>query len=82
MKRSKGAFSFEFETFNDLTSALELIFSPSAASVILFTAAVKCGTQSFSRMKNGFGTREEALQFLSKKLHRGRGILWIEKYIM
>lgn len=67
MKGSKKVFSFEFVTFNDLTSALELIFSPSAASVILFTAAVKCGTQSFSRMKKGFGTREEALHTLSKQ---------------
>ncbi len=67
MKRSKGAFSLDFVTFNDLTSALEMIFSPSAASMILFTAAVKCGTQSFVRMKKGFGTREEALQILSKK---------------
>ena len=53
-------------TFNDLVSALELIFSPSAASVILFTAAVRCGVQSYNRMKKKFGTKEEALRRLSE----------------
>ena len=62
----KNSFSFQFVTFNDLVSALELIFSPSAASVILFTAAVKCGTQSYNRMKKKFGTKEEALSCLSE----------------
>jgi len=49
-----------------MVSALELIFSPSAASVILFTAAVKCGAQSYNRMKKEFGTKEEALRRLSE----------------
>jgi len=62
----KNSFSFQFATFNDLVSALELIFSPSAASVILFTAAVKCGAQSYNRMKKEFGTKEEALRRLSE----------------
>ncbi len=62
----KKSFSFQFATFNDMTSALELIFSPSAASVILFTAAVKCGAQSYNRMKKEFGTKEEALSRLSE----------------
>jgi len=62
----KESFSFQFVTFNDLVSALELIFSPSAASVILFTAAVKCGTQSYNRLKNEFKTKEEALSNLSE----------------
>jgi len=62
----KKSFSFQFVTFNDMVSALELIFSPSAASVILFTAAVKCGAQSFKRMKKMFGTKEEALSYLSE----------------
>ena len=62
----KKSFSFKFATFNDMVSALELIFSPSAASVIVFTAAVKCGAQSYSRMKNEFGTKEEALRRLSE----------------
>ena len=65
-KLPKNSFSFQFVTFNDLVSALELIFSPSAASVILFTAAVKCGTQSYNRMKKKFGTKEEALSRLSE----------------
>ena len=62
----KKSFSFQFVTFNDIVSALELIFSPSAASVILFTAAVKCGAQSYNRMKKKFGTKEEALRRLSE----------------
>ena len=62
----KKSFSFQFMTFSDLVSALELIFSPSAASVILFTAAVKCGAQAYKRMKEEFGTKEEALRRLSE----------------
>lgn len=62
----KKSFSFEFVTFNDMVSALELIFSPSAASVILFTAAVRCGTQWYNRMKKKFGTKEKALRILSE----------------
>ena len=65
-KLPKNSFSFQFVTFNDLVSALELIFSPSAASVILFTAAVRCGAQSYNRMKRKFGTKEEALRRLSE----------------
>lgn len=65
-KLPKKSFSFEFVTFNDMVSALELIFSPSAASVILFTAAVRCGTQWYTRMKKKFGTKEEALRILSE----------------
>jgi hypothetical protein len=65
-KLPKNSFSFQFVTFNDLVSALELIFSPSAASVILFTAAVRCGAQSYNRMKKKFGTKEEALRRLSE----------------
>ena len=63
---AKKSFSFQFATFNDIVSALELIFSPSAASVILFTAAVKCGAQSYKRMKKEFETKEEALRYLSE----------------
>ena len=48
-----------------MISALELIFSPSAASVILFTTAVKCGAQSYIRMKEEFQTKDEALRRLS-----------------
>ena len=49
-----------------MVSALEMIFSPSAASVILFTAAVKCGAQSYKRMMKKFGTKEDALRVLSE----------------
>ncbi len=63
---SKNSFSFQFVTFDDFVSALELIFSPSGASVILFTAAVRCGAQSYSRMKNEVGTKEQALRRLSE----------------
>ena len=66
IKLPKNSFSFQFVTFKDLVSALELIFSPSAASVILFTAAVKCGSQSYNRIKKEFGTKEEAFSRLSE----------------
>jgi predicted hydrocarbon binding protein len=49
-----------------MVSALELIFSPSAASMILFTAAVRCGAQWCNRMKKKFGTKEEAFHILSE----------------
>ena len=62
----KKSFLFQFATFNDMVSALELIFSPSAASVILFTAAVRCGSQAHNRMKRDFGAKEEALSRLSE----------------
>jgi len=66
-KLPKKSFSFQFVTFNDMISALEMIFSPSAASVILFTAAVKCGAQSYRRMMKEFRTKEEALRILSEE---------------
>jgi predicted hydrocarbon binding protein len=62
----KKSFSFEFVTFSDMVSALELIFSPSAASMILFTAAVRCGTQWYNRMNKKLGTKEEAFHILSE----------------
>ena len=65
-RATKGSFSFQFVTFNDMVSALELIFSPSAASVILFTAAVKCGAQSYNRMMKRASTKEEILNHLSE----------------
>jgi predicted hydrocarbon binding protein len=65
-KMPKKSFSFEFVTFSDMVSALELIFSPSAASMILFTAAVRCGTQWYNRMKKKFETKDEALRILSE----------------
>jgi predicted hydrocarbon binding protein len=65
-KLAKRSFSFPFETFSEMESALELIFSPSAASVILFIAALKCGTSSCRKIKRKAKTKEEALNHLSK----------------
>lgn len=65
-KLQRNKFSFQFETFRDLEEALELIFSSSAASVILFTAAVRCGTQCFKRVIKGVKKRQDALYYFSK----------------
>lgn len=64
MRRDK--FSFQFETFRDMTEALELIFSDSAASAILFTAAVRCGTQCFKRAVKEGEKRQDAVHYLSE----------------
>jgi len=64
------SFLFPFETFSDFESALELIFSPSAASVILYTAALKCGTKLCRRVKKRLKTKEEALTSFSKLKHK------------
>ena len=63
---AETGFLFLFRTFSDFESALELIFSSSAASVILYMAALKCGTNSCRRVKKRFKTKEEALNSLSK----------------
>ncbi len=60
------SFLFPFKTFSDFESALELIFSTSAASVILYTAALKCGTNTCRRIKKMVKTREGALNSLTK----------------
>lgn len=65
-KPSKDSFSIQFETFGQLEDALELIFSPSAASVILYTAAIKCGVHLHKRIKRKFDTKEEALNLFSQ----------------
>ena len=65
-RSTKGSFSFQFETFSQMESALELIFSPSAASVILYVAAVKCGAHSYRRMMKRASTKEEILNHLSE----------------
>jgi predicted hydrocarbon binding protein len=59
-------FSFQFETFRDMEEALELIFSPSAASLILFTAAVRCGTQCFKRTAKRVNKRQDAFLYLAE----------------
>ncbi|MFQ6064886.1 MAG: V4R domain-containing protein [Candidatus Bathyarchaeia archaeon] len=68
-KPSKDSFSIQFETFGELEDALELIFSPSAAAVILYTAAIKCGVHLYKRVKKEFNTREEALNLFSQLKH-------------
>jgi len=64
LRRDK--FSFEFETFRDMTEALELIFSDSAASAILFTSAVRCGTQCFKRAVKEGKKKQDAVHYLSE----------------
>ena len=61
---AKKAFSFDFETFGEMESALELIFSPPGASVILYIAALKCGVHSYRRLKKKAGTKKQALNYL------------------
>lgn len=48
-----------------MENALELIFSPSAASVILYTTAIKCGVHLYQKTKKKFNKKEEALNYLS-----------------
>jgi len=64
-EQAETGFLFPFKTFSDFESALELIFSPSAASVILYMAALKCGTNSCRRVKKKVKTIGEALDSLS-----------------
>ena len=49
-----------------MEQALDLIFSSSAASVILFTAAVRCGAQCFKRTIKRVKKRQDALHYLSE----------------
>lgn len=69
-KSLKDFFLMQFETFGQVESALELIFSPSAASVILHTAAMKCGVHSFKKISKAAKTKQDILNRLSK-LKRG-----------
>jgi len=59
-------FIFPFRAFSDFESALELIFSSSAASVILYMAALKCGRNLCRMVKERVRTKEEALSSLSE----------------
>jgi hypothetical protein len=63
---SKDGFFTHFNTFGQFKDALELIFSPSAASVILYTAAIKCGVHLYQRVKKKFDTKEKALKLFSQ----------------
>jgi len=65
LKAREGSFTFQFETFGQMENALELIFSPSAASVILYTTAIKCGVHLYQKTKKEFNKKEEALNYLS-----------------
>jgi len=49
-----------------MTEALELIFSDSAASAILFTSAVRCGTQCFKRAVKEGKKKQDAVHYLSE----------------
>jgi len=62
----RSHFLFSFETFSEIESALEEIFSPSASSVILRTAAIKSGANSCKKIMKNAGTKEKALNHLSE----------------
>jgi len=59
-------FLMQFETFGQIENALELIFSPSAASVILHTAAMKCGVHAYKKISKVAKDRQDMLGHLSK----------------
>ena len=67
---SKGSLGkgvlLSFETISEIESALEEIFSPSAASVILCTAAKKSGANLCKKIMKKAGTKEKALHYFSK----------------
>jgi len=65
-KSLKEFFLMQFETFGQIESALELIFSPSAASVILHTAAIKCGVYAYKKISKEAKTKQDILVHLSK----------------
>lgn len=65
-KSLKDFFLMQFETFGQIENALELIFSPSAASVILYTAAMKCGVHSYKEISKAAKRKEDILSQLSK----------------
>jgi len=67
---SKGSLGkgvlLSFETISEIESALEEIFSPSAASTILCIIAKKTGANSGEKIMKKTGTKEKALKYLSK----------------
>ncbi len=65
-KSLKDFFLMQFETFSQIENALELIFSPSAASVILHTAAMKCGVQAYKKISKVAKTKQDVLNQLSE----------------
>lgn len=54
-----------FDTFCALKSALEEMFSPSAATVILSSTASKCGKQSCRDIRMKIKAKENVLAYLS-----------------
>jgi len=65
-KPAKGGILLKFETFGEIKLALEEIFSPPAAAVILYEAARKCGVRSCERIMKKTRMKEEVLRRLSK----------------
>lgn len=65
-KSLREFFLMQFETFGQIENALEIIFSPSAASVILHTAAMKCGVHSYKKISNVAKTKQDMLGQLSR----------------
>ena len=74
-KREKAGFVMEFDTFYTFKSALEEIFSPSAACVILGSAANKCGRQSCKNITKKFRDKGNVLAYLP---HRKESMNWGE----
>jgi len=92
-KLLESCFLIQFETFNEIRSALEEIFSPSAASVILYESAKKCGGRLCERLMEKARKREEVLNHMSKlnleenwgkisfrdmDLKKGSGKIWVD----
>jgi len=65
-KPEKTGFLMSFETFDVFKLALEEIFSPSAASVILESSANRCGRQSCRRINAKIKDKEIVLAYLSR----------------
>jgi len=64
IEKLKEGFLVRFQTFDEIRSALEEIFSPKAMSVILYTVAIKCGKGSCNRVMKKVKTKEEAINHL------------------
>lgn len=64
-KTEKIGFLMRFDTFCVFESALEEIFSPSAASVILQASANKCGRQACRRITMEIKDKGNVLAYLS-----------------
>jgi len=65
-KPAEGGILLRFETFGEIKLALEEIFSPSAAAVILYESARKCGMRSCERIMKKTRMKEEVLRRLYK----------------